>query len=376
MTAAGHLVMPKLGLTMEEGTVAQWHVRPGVPFAAGDILVVIETDKIANDVEAPSAGVIEELLVAEGSVVPVSAPIARWRLDAAGAAPAPVSAPTPTPVPAVAAAPVTAVEPEPARQASARVFATPYARRLAREGDIALAHVQGSGPGGRIKAQDVLRARAQPQVTIATPEPAMMPARPTPRDVIRPRVTHEVHAARTLSLAQIEVATHGLRDIERRFPEAQASPVRIALVGMACARALQTPDATIAVDLSTPGAARTLALPLHNRGGLRGLVAHLVAAVEATTTLAERTSSGALLIIPGHTASLFAPAAPPGWPAALGLAAERESLRRKSDGEIEGVHLTTLSLSYDTEAIGNADALAFLTALKDQLEEPLLLLAG
>ena len=60
MSASGHLVMPKLGLTMEEGTVAKWHVRPGVPFAAGDVLVVVETDKIANDVEAPSAGVIDD----------------------------------------------------------------------------------------------------------------------------------------------------------------------------------------------------------------------------------------------------------------------------------------------------------------------------
>lgn len=105
MTAAsGHLVMPKLGLTMEEGKVAKWQVQPGQPFAAGDILVVVETDKIANDVEAPEAGVLDEVLVAEGETVPVSAPIARWRLSG-DAAPRAASAAAATSTPTAVAPP-------------------------------------------------------------------------------------------------------------------------------------------------------------------------------------------------------------------------------------------------------------------------------
>ena len=57
------LAMPKLGLTMTEGQVAEWRRAPGEPFAAGDVLVVIETDKIANDVEAPAAGRLTAILV-------------------------------------------------------------------------------------------------------------------------------------------------------------------------------------------------------------------------------------------------------------------------------------------------------------------------
>ena len=87
-------------------------------------------------------------------------------------------------------------------------------------------------------------------------------------------------------------------------------------------------------------------------------------------------SGGAMLIISGGDATLFAPAAPPGWPAALGLAAEREVLQRLPSGEIAAVQVMTLSLSYDSAAIGNAGATTFLSTLRSQLEDPLVLLAG
>ena len=77
MTATD-FVMPKLGLTMTEGTVARWGVTPGSRFEAGDIIVVVETDKIAYDVEAPAPGILHAVLVSEGDAVPVGTPIGRW----------------------------------------------------------------------------------------------------------------------------------------------------------------------------------------------------------------------------------------------------------------------------------------------------------
>src|ERR1700756_524026 len=71
-------VMPKLGLTMTEGTIARWDVAPGKSFAQGDIILVVETDKIAYDVEAPGPGVLQEVLVTAGNAVPVGTPIGRW----------------------------------------------------------------------------------------------------------------------------------------------------------------------------------------------------------------------------------------------------------------------------------------------------------
>ena len=65
MDASVDFVMPKLGLTMVEGTVARWNTEPGRPFGPGDVLVVVETDKIAYEVEAPAAGIFREILVAE-----------------------------------------------------------------------------------------------------------------------------------------------------------------------------------------------------------------------------------------------------------------------------------------------------------------------
>ena len=70
------ILMPKLGLTMAEGEIVEWKVVPGDQVAVGDVILVIETDKSSNDVEALDAGVIEELLVSVGDVVPVGAVVA------------------------------------------------------------------------------------------------------------------------------------------------------------------------------------------------------------------------------------------------------------------------------------------------------------
>ena len=358
MTAAsGHLVMPKLGLTMEEGKVAKWQVQPGQPFAAGDILVVVETDKIANDVEAPEAGVLDEVLVAEGETVPVSAPIARWRLSgdvAPRAAAAAAATSTPTAAAPPAAPPAAQARATPA--AGMRVLSTPYARRLAHAAGIELADLRGSGPHGRIKAQDIEAAVQARRTTAVT-------TRRREADVLAPQVPLIVPAPRALSLAQIEVATRGLDDIAARFPAEQRDAMRLALVGMACARGF--PGASIGVDL----ASRIVRLP--EEGSLRIRVSELMAG-----TALEMASGGAVLIVPGGDATLFAPAAPAGWPAALGIAARREVLARLPSGEITAAFVMTLALSYDSAAIGNASAAAFLSALKSQLEDPLVLLAG
>ncbi|WP_247893208.1 lipoyl domain-containing protein, partial [Azospirillum baldaniorum] len=87
------LVMPKLGLTMTEGVLAEWRVSPGQPFRSGDVLLVVETDKIASEVEADSDGVLIETTIPAGETVAVGTPIARWSANGAGAAPAPVPGP-------------------------------------------------------------------------------------------------------------------------------------------------------------------------------------------------------------------------------------------------------------------------------------------
>ena len=101
------ILMPALSPTMEEGTLAKWHVKKGDTVKSGDVIAEIETDKATMEVEAVDEGVIDELLVAEGTEeVKVNTPIARLSGDGATAAPAPAAKPTEAQAPVPVAEPV------------------------------------------------------------------------------------------------------------------------------------------------------------------------------------------------------------------------------------------------------------------------------
>jgi pyruvate dehydrogenase E2 component (dihydrolipoamide acetyltransferase) len=184
------ILMPRLSDTMTEGAIAAWHKQPGDSVSPGDVLVEIETDKALMEQEAYDAGVLVEILVAEGENVAIGTPIAR--LDdghdevapappATGVTPAPVPTPVPTPTPASAPAP--APTPAPADIAPERRTATPLVRRLARERGVDLRDVSGTGPGGRIVRAD-LEAAGAPAVRAQTDAPsAATPDAREPRGV-------------------------------------------------------------------------------------------------------------------------------------------------------------------------------------------------
>lgn len=171
------VTMPALSPTMEVGTLAKWHVKPGDVLKSGDIMAEIETDKATMEVEAVDEGTVTELLVAEGTEnVPVGAVI--LRLDGEGEA----AAPSPSPAgeregshPAPAAPPA---QPAPLPLAggagggasSQRTIASPLARRIAEQHGVDLATITGSGPNGRIVKADVESAASKPAA--AAPEQA------------------------------------------------------------------------------------------------------------------------------------------------------------------------------------------------------------
>ena len=150
------VVMPKLGLTMTEGTVSKWLKKVGDAVNEGEPLFEVETDKLTNTIEASASGVLRHLFVEEGVTVPVLdkvAIIAAADEDIAAlmggaAAPAPAAAAAPAPAAAPAAAPAE-------KKAGGRVIATPAAKKLAKEKGIDLALVTGTGPNGRITEDDV-----------------------------------------------------------------------------------------------------------------------------------------------------------------------------------------------------------------------------
>ncbi len=158
-------VMPKLGLTMEAGTIREWLVASGDAVRAGQAVLSIETDKVETDVEASGAGVLHHIGVI-GDSYPCGELIG-WFLAAGEDAPAPVAI-APSAV-AAQAAPAAAtpsagaqLSPSIARSGG-RLFASPNARRVATELGIDIATVAGSGPGGRIVSEDVEAAAQRPR---------------------------------------------------------------------------------------------------------------------------------------------------------------------------------------------------------------------
>ncbi len=168
--------MPEVAAGATEAILAAWNVAPGAAFAAGDLVVTVETDKAIVDVEADADGVLLRTLVEPGATVEVGGPIAllgaageqvddvdralaELGVGTAGAATSvaevaqePEAAAPPAAVPPAAATSGVVAE---TADHDGRVFASPLARRLAREAGVPLAQLTGSGPDGRIRRRDV-----------------------------------------------------------------------------------------------------------------------------------------------------------------------------------------------------------------------------
>ena len=217
------ILMPALSPTMEEGTLAKWLVKEGDEVKSGQIIAEIETDKATMEFEAVDEGKIGRILVAAGtSGVKVNAPIAVLledgeSADAAPKAAAPVAAAAPVQaVAAVAPAPVVAAP----KAAGARVFASPLARRIAAEKGLDLTQLQGSGPHGRIVRADVEGAKPVAAVAAAAAPEAAKPAAPAMASGPSTDVVLKTYAGRPFK----EVSLDGMRKtIAARLTEAKQS---------------------------------------------------------------------------------------------------------------------------------------------------------
>jgi pyruvate dehydrogenase E2 component (dihydrolipoamide acetyltransferase) len=239
------IIMPQLSPTMEEGTLAKWHVKEGDSVRSGDVVAEIETDKATMEVEAPEDGTIGKLLVAGGTEhVPVNYPIAVLvsedeeaaagspsspRGEDAGQSPAGEGAvaagvsasPSPLPSPERSPGFAQAGQPSPQRgevlpteqvmhkiaeqirgnngvDHARRIFASPLARRLARELGLELSAMNGSGPHGRIVKADIesaaREAMRRPEPVEAAPpkaEPAEEAAEPPAQELVAHRGARE-----------------------------------------------------------------------------------------------------------------------------------------------------------------------------------------
>ena len=232
--------MPKLGFDMAEGTLVRWVKQVGENINKGDVLAEIETDKATVEVESPASGVVLQHIVDQGTVVPVNAPIAvvgqsGEKVEAPAkaeggkpaateqktetkpeekptqpsgqpqAAPAPQSSAPPAPTGQPAAPQTTPAEPVPSD--GRHIKASPLAKKIARDSNLDLSRVQGSGPGGRVVRKDVEAALAGGQPTAVS-----HPAAPTAYPQVT--VTQQDQTVQTTKLRQA---------IGRRMTESKTS---------------------------------------------------------------------------------------------------------------------------------------------------------
>ena len=177
---AFEIKMPQLGLTMEEGTVAQWLKQEGDTVAKGDVLLEITTDKLTSEIESEADGVLLKIVAKEGEDVPV-----KGLLGYIGEAGETVGDAAPAAAPAAAAAPaevpVAAPAPAPAAKADgSRIRISPLARKTAAKLGVDYQNLAGSGPSGRIVQKDILAAaeaaKQQPAPVAEAPAAAPAPA--------------------------------------------------------------------------------------------------------------------------------------------------------------------------------------------------------
>ncbi|WP_349434085.1 pyruvate dehydrogenase complex dihydrolipoamide acetyltransferase [Pararhizobium sp. A13] len=199
-----NITMPALSPTMEEGNLAKWLVKEGDKVSSGDVIAEIETDKATMEVEAVDEGTVAKLVVPAGTegvkVNAVIAVLAAEGEDVSAAASgngaaAPAAKAEAAPVakteaaPAAVPAPVAAKAPAPASSDN-RTFASPLARRLAKEAGIDVAVISGTGPHGRVVKKDVetaaagggLKPAAAAAPSAAAPAPAAAPLAKGPSD--------------------------------------------------------------------------------------------------------------------------------------------------------------------------------------------------
>ncbi|EZP29671.1 2-oxoglutarate dehydrogenase, E2 component, dihydrolipoamide succinyltransferase [Microbacterium oleivorans] len=430
---AKDVVLPELGESVTEGTVTRWLKQVGDDVAVDEPLLEISTDKVDTEIPSPIAGTLTEILVQEDETVEVGAVLARVGSGApaapaepAPAAPAEEKAPEPEapkaeepkaeePTPAPAEAPK-AEEPKPAATQAAEAapvedgvtYVTPLVRKLAQQHNVDLSTITGSGVGGRIRKEDVLKAAEAPKAeaaATAAPAPAAVevsPLRGTTQPMSRLRkvlasraVESMQQTAQLTTVVEVDVTKlANYRDaVKASFLEKTGDKLSfLPFFALAAAEALKTfpvinstadgdkivypasENLSIAVDTE-----RGLLTPVLRDAGDKNIaqIAHEIADLAdrtrnnklkpdelagGTFTLTNTGSRGALF----DTPVVFLPQS-----AILGTGVV---VKRPGVVSVDGKDAISvrsyvyLALSYDHRVVDGADAARFLSAMKARLE--------
>ncbi len=389
---ATEVKLPRLGQGMESGTIVRWLKSEGEQVAKGEPLYELDTDKVTQEVEAEASGVLLKIAIPEGEVE-VGRTIAF--IGKEGESVAAVEAPAPKPK---EAAPAPAPEPKEEQRVSepttnGRIKASPLARRLARERGIDLSSIRGTGPDGRIVAQDVeTPAAAAPRV--AAPTAATGAVTSTPLSNIRKTIARRLSEAWTVPVFTLTVSADMTRANELVARRREIEPdVRVTVTDLltrVCAQALARhpemnvqytedallsfPNANVGIAVAAP---QGLVVPVvHNAEQLtltqiaqvRG---DLVARARDSKLRAEDIDGGTFTIsnLGMFEVDQFVAVLNPPQASILAVGATSEQVVPR-DGELFVVPLMTMTLTCDHRAVDGATGAEFLKTIKAFLEFP------
>jgi len=373
--------MPRLSLTMKEGSVVHWHKQEGETINKGEPLVEVLSEKVTFDVEAPESGVVRKILVEEGVDVPVNAVLAIIAApdeEISDVETLPAQAPEETKE-TVAAIPE--AKAEAAVEVEERVPASPAAKRLARESGIDLAQVKGSGPEGRIAEEDVRRfieETGQPTPKVKETIPLTGIKKTTAERVSRSMKTAP-HSAVVMEVDMTNTAK-AREEKQVSYTELLVKAVALALKKHPLLNSTLTEDERIRVyeDVNIGVAVVTeqgLVVPVIHNADKKSL-AEIASKLKELATkaregkLAKEDVSGGTFTITNlgmYGVDLFTPIINPPEAAILGVG--RIVNKPVAEGEkIVIKPVMTLSLSYDHRIVDGAPAAQFLQEIKKILE--------
>ncbi len=284
-----NVIMPQLGETVEEGTVAVWHKKEGDKVAIDELLVEIETDKVATEVPSLVAGTLSKILIGAGETVKVGTPLAIIDTGDMGGAVAPQAAGAPAPATpsGTAAAPTVRRGATPANRDGHGAPLSPAVRKLLADHGVDIALIRGTGRDGRVKRVDVLshleRQRTAPAATRGDAETVQFG--PLRRRIAEHMVRSKAASAHVLQAIEVDFsgveAARGA--LKKAWKEREGTSLTF-LPFVARAVALALPDfpqlnAHVAGDSLTVYKAINLSLAVDLDGG--GLVAPVIKNVAA-----------------------------------------------------------------------------------------------
>jgi len=226
------IVMPQMGESIVEGTITKWLKKPGEKVQRDEPLFEISTDKVDAEIPAPASGVLQEIKVTEGNTVQVNTVVgvigdgdgasaqasAKSAAPAEKKAPAPAPAPAPTPAAPAPSSPAQAATPSQEDEEEEDVRSSPLVRKLAREHNVNLSQVQGTGNGGRITKQDILdfvdRSKS-PAASASTSRPAPTPQpAPVPGDLVPLSQMRKIIAQRMVESRRTSAHVHCMFEVD------------------------------------------------------------------------------------------------------------------------------------------------------------------